>query len=216
MEETLTSDRSSNVVLRRKFFLRILKRPFDLILSFIGLLLSTPLWILITLAIKFEDGGPVFFSQERVGQGKRRFKILKFRSMVRDAERETGPVWASDNDHRVTRVGRLLRATAMDELPQVWNILRGDISFVGPRAERPEFVEKFREEIPNYDLRHTVRPGLTGLAQVYGRYDSDPREKLRYDILYIMKQSLWLDLRLIGLSFWITLRGKWESRSKKF
>ena len=216
MEEILASDRSINVVLRRKFSFRILKRPFDFTLSFIGLLLSTPLWIFITLAIKFEDGGPVFFFQERVGQGKRRFKILKFRSMVCDAERETGPVWASENDHRVTRVGRILRSTAMDELPQLWNILRGDISFVGPRAERPEFVGKFREEIPDYDLRHTLRPGLTGLAQIYGRYDSDPREKLRYDLLYIKNQGFWLDLRLIGLSFWITFRGKWESRGKKF
>lgn len=193
-----------------------LKRCFDLLLASLGLVFSLPLWLMIGLAVKMEDGGPLFYSQERVGKGGRKFKIVKFRSMIRNAESLTGPVWASENDGRVTRVGRILRATALDELPQLWNILKGDISFVGPRAERPEFVQKFRKTIRNYDLRLSVRPGLTGLAQVYGRYDSGPRQKLRYDLLYIKKHSVWLDVKLTGLSFWVTFRGKWESRGKKF
>jgi len=193
-----------------------LKRAFDIILSFLGLLTSTPLWLIISLAIKLEDGGPIFYFHNRVGRGGQKFTIFKFRSMVVDAERQTGPVWAAENDHRTTRVGRFLRATAMDELPQLWNIFKGDISFVGPRAERPEFVDQFTSEIPNYDHRHAVRPGLTGVAQIYGRYDSSPRQKLRLDLLYVRNQCLWLDLRLIALSFWITFRAKWESREKKF
>ncbi|MGH7829651.1 MAG: sugar transferase [Candidatus Binatia bacterium] len=193
-----------------------LKRAFDFILACMGLVLSLPLWLIIALAIKMEDGGPLFYRQERVGKGGKKFTLMKFRSMVPDAERQTGPVWAFQNDPRVTGVGHWLRVTAMDELPQLWNILRGDISFVGPRAERPKFVEQFRQEIANYDLRHTVQPGLTGLAQIYGSYDSDPKEKFRYECLYIKKQCFLLDLKLILLSFWITFRGKWQDRGKKF
>ena len=181
----------------------------------IGLVGSFPLWILIATAIKLEDGGPVFYSQARVGKEEKCFTILKFRSMISDAEKMTGPILASKKDHRVTRIGRLLRATAMDELPQLWNIFRGDISFVGPRAERPEFVKKYRGEISKYDLRHSVRPGLTGVAQVYGRYDSHPKQKLHYDLLYVRTQTFLLDMKLVFLSFWITFRGKWESRSSK-
>ena len=132
------------------------------------------------------------------------------------AEEETGAVWAAENDGRVTRVGRVLRATALDELPQLLNIFKGDMSFVGPRPERPELVERFQREVPDYDQRFAVRPGLTGPAQIYGQYGSHPRDKLRYDLLYIKNQSLWLDLKLIALSFWITLRGKWEDRGRKF
>jgi len=157
----------------------------------------------------------VFYFQKRVGKNGKPFLIAKFRSMIPNAEKTTGAVWASAKDTRVTNVGRVLRATAMDELPQLWNILKGDISFVGPRAERPEFIEKFRIEIPKYDVRLSIRPGLTGTAQVYGRYDSSPRDKLRLDLLYIKNQSFWLDIKLILLSFWITFHGKWEYRGKK-
>jgi lipopolysaccharide/colanic/teichoic acid biosynthesis glycosyltransferase len=122
---------------------------------------------------------------------------------------------ATENDPRVTRVGRILRATAMDELPQLWNIFKGDMSFVGPRAERPELVEKYANRVRDYRNRFFVKPGLTGIAQVYGKYDSLPEHKLKYDLLYIKKQSFCLDLKLIFLSFWITFRGKWESREKK-
>src|SRR4030043_1105599 len=131
----------------------MLKRLFDIFLSSIGILGSSPLWILFSLAIKLEDKGPVFYKQQRMGKNGRIFNALKFRSMIPDAEKHTGAVWATENDPRVTKVGRILRATAMDELPQLWNIFKGDMSFVGPRAERPELVEKFAKKIKNYNRR---------------------------------------------------------------
>jgi len=193
----------------------MIKRLFDIFLSSIGLVLSSPIWLIFSLAIKLEDGGPIFYSQERVGKNGRIFKALKFRSMIPDAERHTGAVWASENDPRVTKTGKILRAIAMDELPQLWNIFKGDMSFVGPRAERPELVEQFAQKIKNYHYRLLVTPGLTGLAQVYGKYDTPPHQKLHYDLLYIKNQSFLLDLKLIFLSFYITFRGKWESRDRK-
>ncbi len=150
------------------------------------------------------------------------FKAIKFRSMIKDAENGTGPVQAVENDPRVTKVGRVLRATAMDELPQLLNILKGDMSFVGPRALRPREKEVYGnpdeiniENVPGYKERLAVRPGLTGMAQVYLPTDALRSEKFQYDLLYIKKQSFLLDLKLIFLSFWITFRGKWESREKK-
>lgn len=192
-----------------------MKRTFDILLSTFGLICSSPLWLFFPLLIKLQDGGPVFYGQERVGKNGRVFRVLKFRSMIVDAEGQTGAVWASENDPRVTRVGRLLRATAMDELPQLWNIFTGDMSFVGPRAERPELVEQFAESIRGYRARLSVKPGLTGLAQVYGRYDTLPQHKLKFDRLYIKRQSMGLDLKLIMLSFLITVTGKWEHRGKR-
>jgi lipopolysaccharide/colanic/teichoic acid biosynthesis glycosyltransferase len=199
------------------------KRLFDVILASVGLLASAPLWAIISLAIKLEDGGPVFYAQERVGKGGKRFRSWKFRSMVPDSDQRFGPLQAGENDHRVTRVGRVLRATAMDELPQLWNILRGDMSFVGPRALLPEEIEVNGngeliplEKIPGYHARHQVRPGLTGLAQVYAPRDIPRRHKFKYDLLYVKKQTFLFDLKLIALSFWITFRGKWEDRGKKF
>ena len=192
-----------------------IKRIFDLFLSGAGILLSLPLWIIIAIAIWLEDRGPIFYEQERVGKDGKIFRILKFRSMIKDAEKHTGAVWASENDPRVTRVGRVLRATAMDELPQLWNILKGDMSFVGPRPERPELVKEFTKKFPDFQKRFAIKPGLTGIAQVYGKYDTPPQHKLKYDLLYIKKQSFLLDLKLIFLSFWITFRGKWESRERK-
>jgi len=199
-----------------------LKRPFDIALSSMGLVLSSPFWAAISLAVWLEDRGPVFYAQERVGRRGKLFKALKFRSMVRDAEKGRGPVQAAANDPRVTKVGHLLRATAMDELPQLLNILKGDMSFVGPRALRPNELEarghggpEAIEDIPGCRERHAVRPGLTGLAQVFLPGDTPRRKKFRYDLLYIRKMSFWLDLELMGLSFWITFRGKWESRADK-
>ncbi len=192
-----------------------MKRAFDIMLAGLGLLVSSPLWLAFSLLIKLQDGGPVFYGQERMGRNGRVFRALKFRSMIVDAEKNTGAVWASENDPRVTRVGRLLRATAMDELPQLWNIFKGDMSFVGPRAERPELVTEFVKSIRNYRERFAVRPGLTGIAQVYGQYDTPARHKLKYDRLYIKNAALLLDLKLIALSFLITFRGKWELREKK-
>jgi lipopolysaccharide/colanic/teichoic acid biosynthesis glycosyltransferase len=181
-----------------------------------------PLWLFISLCIKLEDRGSVFYTQNRVGIGGRIFRAIKFRSMVKNAEDATGPVQAKENDPRVTKVGRLLRATAMDELPQLWNILKGDMSFVGPRALRPEEVEVRGNpevldirDIPGYKERVTVRPGLTGLAQIYLPADAPRQDKFHYDLLYIKKQSFWLDLKLIFLSFYITFRAKWESKEKK-
>jgi lipopolysaccharide/colanic/teichoic acid biosynthesis glycosyltransferase/VanZ family protein len=199
-----------------------LKRPFDIALSFAGLALSSPLWGGIALAIRLEDRGPIFYLQERVGRRGRTFKALKFRSMIQDAEKDRGPVQAVENDPRITRVGRLLRATAMDELPQLLNILKGDMSFVGPRALRPSELEARGNpgaeaigDITGGRERHAVRPGLTGLAQVYLPGETPRRKKFRYDLLYIRKMSFWTDLELIVLSFWVTLRGKWESRQEK-
>ena len=199
------------------------KRTFDIALSGMGLIASAPLWTLFALAIKLEDGGLVFYVQERVGRGDTRFRALKFRSMIPHAEAAVGAVQAAEDDPRVTRVGRLLRATAMDELPQLWNILRGDMSFVGPRALRPGEIEvvgdgkvELLEDVPGFAERSRVRPGLTGIAQIYASRDIPRRLKFRYDLLYVRRQSFWLDVRLILLSFWITLRGTWEVRGKKF
>jgi lipopolysaccharide/colanic/teichoic acid biosynthesis glycosyltransferase len=193
----------------------VLKRTFDILVSGIGLAVSLPLWGLIALAVKLEDGGPVFYRQRRVGKHTREFTGLKFRSMVPDSEDKWGAVPASEDDPRITRTGRILRATAMDELPQLWNILRGDMSLVGPRPEWVELVKQFRKEIPTFDRRHAIRPGLTGLAQVYGHSELSRRQKLRYDLLYIKRQSFWLDLRLILFSFLVTFRAGWEVRLPK-
>jgi lipopolysaccharide/colanic/teichoic acid biosynthesis glycosyltransferase len=200
----------------------MIKRAFDCALAGVGLIVSAPLWAAIAIAIKAQDGGPVLYRQPRVGLGGRVFDAQKFRSMVPDAESKTGPVQAAENDPRVTRVGRLLRATAMDELPQLWNIFIGDMSFVGPRPLRPGEVETGGDgrlvrldEIPGYEARHTVRPGLTGLTQVYAPRDISRTSKFRLDRVYLERASFWLDLKLILLSFWITGRGEWEKRNRR-
>ena len=198
------------------------KRALDILLSGVGLVGSSPLWLLLASLIKLEDSGPVFYSQERVGEGGRVFRAYKFRSMIPDAERQVGALQASANDARVTRIGRVMRATAMDELPQLWSIFRGDMSFVGPRALRPGEIEatgdgRFEalEDVPGYAERHSVRPGLTGIAQIYAPRDIKRRNKFRYDRIYIRQPGFWLDVRLIALSFWITFRGRWEHRGDK-
>jgi lipopolysaccharide/colanic/teichoic acid biosynthesis glycosyltransferase len=191
------------------------KRAFDVVLSGIGLIVSSPLWATIALAIKIEDGGPVFYRQYRVGKNCKEFVSVKFRSMIPESDAKWGAVPATEGDPRITRVGRILRATAMDELPQLWNIFRGDMSFVGPRPEWSELVKKFRVEIPEFDRRHAVTPGLTGVAQIYGHSELPRRQKLRYDLLYIKKQGFWLDLRIVLISFLVTFTGKWEERSAK-
>jgi lipopolysaccharide/colanic/teichoic acid biosynthesis glycosyltransferase len=201
----------------------MLKRAFDAALAAIGLALSSPLWAIFAAAIKLDDGGPVFFRQARVGLHGREFNALKFRSMRPDAEATTGALQATEDDPRVTRVGRVMRMTAMDELPQLWNILRGDMSFVGPRALRPGEIEAGAdgrlvalEDVPGFEYRIRVRPGLTGLAQVYARRDLPRRQKFRYDRLYVETRSGLGDLRLILLSFWISVLGRWEVRGRKF
>jgi len=201
----------------------MLKRTFDATLAGVGLILSSPLWLVFAALIKLEDGGPIFFAQDRVGIGGRPFDALKFRSMRPDAEALTGAIQAAEHDPRVTRVGRFMRATAMDELPQLWNILRGDMSFVGPRALRPGEIEAGAdgrltrlEDVPGFEHRIKVRPGLTGLAQVYAPRDVPRRQKFRYDRLYVRRRSWSLDLRLILLSFWISVLGTWEARGRKY
>jgi lipopolysaccharide/colanic/teichoic acid biosynthesis glycosyltransferase len=199
------------------------KRLFDAALAGVGLLLSWPVWLGLAIAIRLEDGGPIFYGQERVGRGGRVFRVLKFRSMIPDAGARVGALQAAQHDPRVTRIGRRMRATAMDELPQLWNIFRGDMSFVGPRALRPGEIEQVGdgrfvalEDVPGFAERCAVSPGLTGVAQIYARRDVPRRQKFRYDRLYIRRRSFALDLRLIALSFWITFRGTWETRGRKY
>lgn len=200
----------------------VAKRTLDVLLSGFGLIASAPLWAVLAAAIKLEDGGPIFFEQERVGQFGRVFTALKFRSMRPNAEAETGALQAREGDPRVTRIGRWMRATAMDELPQLWNIFRGDMSFVGPRALRPGEIEVeggehvALEDVPGFEYRIQVRPGLTGIAQIYAPRDISRRHKFRYDRVYVDRRSWLLDVRLILLSFWISLLGTWEARGRKF
>jgi len=202
---------------------RMLKRALDLTLSGAGLIASAPLWALFAALIKLEDGGPVFFCQERVGLGGRPFTAVKFRSMRPDAEAGVGAVQAAEQDPRVTRIGRFMRSTALDELPQLWNILRGDMSFVGPRALRCGEIEAGQngvlerlEDVPGFATRVSVRPGLTGVAQVYAPRDVPRRHKFRYDRIYVRRRSWWLDVRLILVSFWISVHGTWEARGRKY
>jgi lipopolysaccharide/colanic/teichoic acid biosynthesis glycosyltransferase len=202
---------------------RVAKRALDVLLSGVGLVVSAPLWAAIAAAIKIDDAGPVFYAQERVGRHGRTFRALKFRSMRPDAEAGTGAIQAAEDDPRVTRVGRVLRATAIDELPQLWNILRGEMSFVGPRALRPGEIEAEAggrlvrlEEVRGFEHRIAVRPGLTGLAQIYAPRDVPRRQKFRYDKVYVDKRSWMLDVRLILLSFWISFLGTWEARGRKY
>jgi lipopolysaccharide/colanic/teichoic acid biosynthesis glycosyltransferase len=199
------------------------KRAFDIAFAGTGLVLSAPLWLLIAAAVKLQDAGPIFYGQPRVGEGGRLFHAWKFRSMIPDAERLTGAIQATENDPRVTRLGRMLRATAMDELPQLWNIFVGDMSVVGPRALRPGEVEARgdgtfvpADRVPGFAERSSVPPGLTGLAQLYAPRDVSRRSKFRYDRLYVRRRSFLLDMRLIAVSFWISLRGTWEVRERKF
>jgi lipopolysaccharide/colanic/teichoic acid biosynthesis glycosyltransferase len=152
----------------------------------------------VAVAVRLTSRGPVLFRQERLGKDRRPFTMFKFRTMRADAERGTGPVLATENDPRVTWLGRSLRAARLDELPQLWNVLRGDMSFVGPRPERPEFVRAFERDIHGYAERFKIRPGLTGYAQVNGEYHTSAATKLKYDLAYIYNRSLWLDFRILS------------------
>ncbi len=201
----------------------VLKRPLDVVLSTLMLLFSTPVSLLIALAIKLEDGGPIFYRQERWGRGGTRFRAYKFRTMVPHSDRVFGIKQATENDARITRVGRILRSMGLDELPQMISIFFGEMSFVGPRALAVgEILNDEKgcrvnyEEVPDFWKRLSVRPGLTGVTTIYKPKDIPPRKKFRYDLLYVRKQSFWLDLRLIILSFWISFRGNWEHREKKW
>jgi sugar transferase (PEP-CTERM system associated) len=185
---------------RRSNVFILIRRALSVIISLVGLILALPLIPLIMLAIRFDSLGPVFYTQTRVGKNGRAFKVVKFRTMRQDAEAASGPKWAGDHDPRVTRVGQYLRSSRLDEVPQLWCVLKGDMAFVGPRPERPEFIELLSKEIPYYGVRHMVRPGLTGWAQVKYKYGStveDAREKLQYDLFYIKNASIGLDLLIM-------------------
>jgi sugar transferase (PEP-CTERM system associated) len=188
-----------------------IKRAFDVALSLLGLILSAPLTALAAISIKLDSPGPVLFRQERVGKDGKVFILNKFRSMRTNAEAMTGPVWASADDPRVTRVGRILRKTRLDEIPQMFNVLMGHMSFIGPRPERPVFVNQLKEQIPFYGVRLAAKPGITGWAQVKYRYGStvaDAMEKLQYDLYYIKNMSVFLDLLVLLSSIQVVLFGR--------
>jgi len=188
-----------------------LKRLFDIVISLLILIISLPATLITGILIKLESKGPVFYLQERIGQNGKIFKIIKFRSMVQDAEIKSGPVWSIRNDPRVTMVGKFIRTVRIDEIPQMMNVLKGEMSLVGPRPERPFFVEKLSEEIPFYKRRLKVRPGITGWAQVKHKYDEtveDVREKLRFDLFYIENMSLRNDFKILFRTIFVVLFGK--------
>lgn len=186
------------------------KRGIDVGGSIIGLVLLSPVIALTALLIKVTSKGPVFYSQIRVGKDGKHFSIYKFRSMRTDAEQGSGPVWASKNDSRITPIGAIIRKTRIDEIPQFVNVLKGEMSIIGPRPERPSFVEKLKKEIPDYEKRLDVKPGITGLAQVWHHYDesiADVRKKIKYDILYIKNICLWTDVRILFRTVRVVLTG---------
>lgn len=187
-------------------FYYIVKRAIDIILCLIGLVIALPIMVIVGIAIKLESKGPIIYKQERVGLEGRTFTIYKLRSMYIDAEKN-GAQWACKDDPRVTKVGRFIRKTRIDELPQLINILKGDMSIVGPRPERPILTYKFNEEIPGFVNRLQVKPGLTGWAQVTGGYELSPKEKLEKDMYYIENQSLWLDLKIIFKTIFVVFNG---------
>lgn len=186
----------------------LVKRVFDLAGALFLLALTTPIFLLLMILIPVTSRGPIFFRQERLGRYRHKFYILKFRTMVPNAELLTGPVLAKERDPRVTALGRVLRATRLDELPQLWNVLRGEMSLVGPRPERHFFVKQYEKLLPAYDLRHGVKPGITGLAQIKSRYSSSVERKLHFDLLYIYRYSLMLDLTILFQTIIVVLRGK--------
>jgi sugar transferase (PEP-CTERM system associated) len=196
---------------RRGLLVMFTKRIIDIIASALGMLCSAPIIMLATVAIKLESPGPLLYRQERVGQGGRLFTIYKFRSMTENAEANVGPVWATQDDPRVTRVGKLIRKLRIDEIPQMVNVLKGEMSFVGPRPERPFFVQGLTAKIPFYDLRHSVKPGITGWAQIcypYGDSEEDAKEKLQYELYYIKHMSALFDLQIIFESLKVILLGR--------
>jgi exopolysaccharide biosynthesis polyprenyl glycosylphosphotransferase len=190
---------------------RAIKRTLDILFSAIVLLIGLPIWILVAIAIKLDTKGPVFYTQDRVGKDEKHFPIIKFRTMFANAESESGPVWANKQDPRVTRVGKVLRKLRIDEIPQLINVLDGNMSLVGPRPERPFFVEQLSKEIPLYKRRLKVRPGITGWAQVKHKYDEnieDVKKKVQYDLFYIENMSLRMDFKILLNTITVVLLGK--------
>lgn len=182
------------------------KRAFDVVVCSLAMVVAAPIMLIVAIAIKIEDGGPVFYTQERATIDRKIFHIIKFRSMIVDAEKDGKSIPATDHDPRITKVGRVIRATRIDELPQLLNILKGDMSIVGPRPERIEHVEKYGKDIPEFDFRLKVKGGLTGYAQIYGRYNTSPYDKLRLDLMYIENYSFMLDIKLILMTLRVMLK----------
>jgi sugar transferase (PEP-CTERM system associated) len=196
---------------KRTAVTRMAKHVVDLALATLFLVIGWPIFVLVALAIRLDSPGPIFFRQERVGEQGRPFTLLKFRTMVQDAELRTGPVWAADDDPRITRVGRWLRKTRLDEFPQIWNVFKGEMSFIGPRPERPHFVVQLQEKIPYYAERHSVKPGITGWAQVrcpYAATIEDSEEKLQYDLYYVKNMSSLLDIDILLSTIRVVLFGR--------
>jgi len=185
-----------------------LKRVADLSASLLLIVLTGPVLLMSALAVALESGFPVFFSQERVGRNLKPFRVHKLRTMVKDAEEATGPVIAEEDDARITNVGRFLRRFRVDELPQLVNIIKGEMSFVGPRPERPFFVEQYLQEVPGYRERFNVKPGVTGLAQVSGSYATTPERKLKYDLIYIYHQTPIMDIQIMTETLRVVLTGR--------
>lgn len=181
---------------------RVLKRAMDIVLSFFGSVALSPLFLVLVIWIKTDSKGPVLYGQQRIGENGKHFMLLKFRTMKPGAESESGPVWTQENDPRRTRIGAFLRRTNIDELPQLWNVFKGDMSLVGPRPERPFFVSQFREDIPRYMARHSIRSGMTGWAQINGlRGNTSIEERTKFDLYYIENWSIWFDMRILFMTF---------------
>jgi len=198
-----------NISQRNRVFYEFFKKIFDLFFAFILLIITLPFWLIVALIIKFTSSGPIFYKQTRIGQEGKPFKIVKFRSMIKDAEKD-GAKWAEDNDKRITKFGKFIRKTRFDELPQLWNIIKGEMSFVGPRAERPEFHKQLKNSIPFFQERYLIKPGLSGWAQIkygYGSTIKDSFEKVQYDLYYVKNRSFPFDLSIILKTINIILRG---------
>ncbi len=217
--EARTENSGSEIIARREPFL---KYPLDVALALTMLVLGSPVLLAIGWLIRREDGGPILYTQERWGRGGKKFRVYKFRTMIPDSDAKFGIRQAEQNDARVTRIGKTLRAMGLDELPQLLNILKNEMSFVGPRAlaigeivDNGKGLKLTAERVPGFYERLAVRPGLTSLATIYLPKDAPPRKKFAYDLVYVKNQSFALDVRLIALSFWISFRGKWETRNSK-
>ena len=195
----------------KTFYNKYLKRVIDLIIAVPSIMLFSPFWIIISILIKIDSSGPVLYKQNRIGENNTTFTIRKFRSMLYDAEKDSGPVWVADEDPRITRVGAWLRRFRLDEIPQLINVIKGEMSIIGPRPERPFFIDKLMQEFPFYYRRHKVRPGITGWSQIKQPYDrdiDDVRKKLKYDFYYIENLSFSLDIKILASTFWVMLSGK--------
>jgi exopolysaccharide biosynthesis polyprenyl glycosylphosphotransferase len=187
---------------------RFIKRVVDLSVSTMVMVVFLPIYILVAILVKLSSKGPAIFRQDRVTKNNKVFGLYKFRTMVVGAEKDTGPVFATTGDERLTRIGVLLRRSRLDELPQLWHVFTGTMSLVGPRPERPYFIEQCKDEIPNFEQRLRVKAGITGLAQVMGKYSTKPSNKLRYDLMYINNYSIWLDLKIMIQTIGIIFMGE--------